>query len=255
MSEQVLLEAEKRETEGKSSNRALRRSGSVPGIIYGGKEEPQRIAVLEKDISKAAEVSGFSTQILKISISGKKEDVVVKELQRHPSTEKLLHADFMRVNPDSSITLSVPIRFINEDTCVGVKQQGGVVSHLINDIEISCLASNLPEYIEIDLAELELGSTVFLSALKIPEGVEIIVLTKGDDKDQAVVSITEAKIIDIEPEIEEIEGEEGEELEEGEEAAEGKEGAPETTADVDQKAADSSEESQSPDNKKQKSKS
>ena len=142
MAEELNLEAKARDTEGRSANKALRREGSIPGVIYGGKAEPQRVFIMEKDISKAADVSGFSTQILKISVAGKEENVVVKELQRHPQTNRLVHADFMRVNPDSRISLSVPIRFLNEDICVGVKNQGGVVSHLINDIDISCLASN-----------------------------------------------------------------------------------------------------------------
>ena len=245
MTEQLNLEAEIRKTRGKSSNKSVRRKGYIPGIIYGGNEDPRKISIQEKDISKAIQISGFLTQILKISVEGDKEDVVVKELQRHPATQKLLHADFMRVNPDSRITLSIPIRFLNEDSCIGVKNQGGVVSHLINDIEISCLASNLPENIEVDIAELELGSSIFLSALRIPEGVEILVLAKGEGKDQAVVSITEAKVIDIEPEIEEIEGEEGEEGVEAEGEEEG--GA---TAEAAEKSEDSPEASKSSDDKK-----
>ena len=210
MTEELNLEAKIRETEGRSSNKALRREGSIPAVIYGGGVEPKRISIVEKDITKASEIAGFKTQILKVSLSGKNESVVVKELQRHPYTNRLVHADFMRVNPDSRITLSVPIRFINEDICVGVKNQGGVVSHLLNDIEVSCLASNLPEHIEIDIEELELGSSILLSEMKLPEGVEIPILTKGEGRDQTVVSITESKVIDIEPEIEAVEGEEGE---------------------------------------------
>ena len=129
-----------------------------------------------------------------------------------------MHADFLRVDPDTRISLSIPVRFINEDTCVGVKIGGGVVSHLINNIEISCLASNLPEYIEVDVENLELGSSIFLSELNLGLGVEIPSLALGEDRDQAVVSITEAKIIDIEPEIETLE--EGEESEDGDESKE-----------------------------------
>ena len=224
MSEQVSLNAENREIEGKSSSRLLRRSGSVPAIIYGGSKEPLRISILEKDISKASSVPGFTTQILSISVAGKEENVIIKEIQRHPATERVLHADLMRVNPDTKISISVPIRFINEESCVGVKMHGGVVSHLINDIDISCLASNLPEYLEIDVEEMDIGDSVFLSALKLPEGVEIPVLALGEDRDQAVVSVTEAKIIDIEPEIIESEDEEGEEGEESSEDSESSEG-------------------------------
>ena len=217
MSEQVNLNAENREVEGKSSSRQLRRAGSVPAVIYGGKEEPLRISILEKDIAKASEIPGFATQILSVSISGKEQNVIVKEIQRHPATQRVLHADLMRVDPDTKISISVPIRFINEESCVGVKMHGGVISRLINDIDITCLASNLPEYLEVDVESLDIGDSIFLSALNLPEGVEIPALALGEDRDQAVVSVAEAKILEIEPEVvEPEEGEEGEETTEGE---------------------------------------
>ena len=217
MSEQVNLNAESREVEGKSSSRQLRRAGSVPAVIYGGKEEPLRISILEKDIAKASEVPGFATQILSISISGKEQNVIVKEIQRHPATQRVLHADLMRVDPDTKISISVPVRFINEESCVGVKMHGGAISRLINDIDITCLASNLPEYIEVDVEALDIGDSIFLSALNLPEGVEIPSLALGEDRDQVVVSVAEAKILEIEPEVvEPEEGEEGEETSEGE---------------------------------------
>jgi large subunit ribosomal protein L25 len=207
MSEQVNLNAVGRETEGKSSSRQLRRNGSVPAIIYGGDKDPLRISILEKDITKASEVPGFATQILNINLSGDEQNVIVKEIQRHPATQRVLHADLLRVNPDTKISLSVPVRFINEEICIGVKMHGGAISRLINNIDINCLASNLPEYLEVDVAELDVGDSVFLSSLNLPEGVEIPSLALGEDRDQAVVSITEAKVLDIEPEIVESEGE------------------------------------------------
>ena len=223
MSEQVNLSASERSSEGKSSNRNLRRSGFIPGVVYGGKEEPKKISIMEKDIVKASEVAGFATQILRISIEGKEVEVVIKEIQRHPATSRVLHADFMRVDPDSKITLVVPIRTLNDENCVGVKASGGQVNHLINDVEISCLASNLPEQLEIDVLELDIGDTVSLSEIKLPEGVEITLLAQAEDRDQAVVSITEAREMIIEEEEVELEGEEleGEEREEGEEGEEG----------------------------------
>jgi large subunit ribosomal protein L25 len=207
MSEQVNLNAVGRETDGKSSSRQLRRNGSVPAIIYGGDKDPLRISILEKDITKASEVPGFATQILNINLSGDEQNVIVKEIQRHPATQRVLHADLLRVNPDTKISLSVPVRFINEEICIGVKMHGGAISRLINNIDINCLASNLPEYLEVDVAELDVGDSVFLSSLNLPEGVEIPSLALGEDRDQAVVSITEAKVLDIEPEIVESEGE------------------------------------------------
>ena len=230
MSEQVNLNATNRDLEGKSSTRQLRRAGSVPAVIYGGDKDPIRISILEKDIAKAAEIPGFATQILNINISGEEQNVILKELQRHPATQRVLHADLQRVNPDTKISISVPVRFLNEDICMGVKMHGGAISRLINNIDITCLASNLPEYLEVDVAELDVGDSVFLSALNLPEGVEIPSLALGEDRDQAVVSITEAKVLDIEPEVveEEGDGEEGEtQAAEGdsEESAEDKEEA------------------------------
>ncbi len=230
MSEQVNLNATSRDVEGKSSSRQLRRAGSVPAVIYGGEKDPIRISILEKDIAKAAEIPGFATQILNINISGEEQNVILKELQRHPATQRVLHADLQRVNPDTKISISVPVRFLNEDICMGVKMHGGAISRLINNIDITCLASNLPEYLEVDVAELDVGDSVFLSALNLPEGVEIPSLALGEDRDQAVVSITEAKVLDIEPEVveEEGDGEEGEaQAAEGdsEESAEDKEEA------------------------------
>jgi len=211
MSEQVNLNATGRETDGKSSSRRLRRAGSVPAVIYGGDKDPIRISILEKDIAKASEVPGFATQILSVNLSGEEENVIVKEIQRHPATQRVLHADLLRVNPDTKISLSVPVRFINEEICVGVKMHGGAISRLINNIDINCLASNLPEYLEVDVAELDVGDSVFLSSLDLPEGVEIPSLALGEDRDQAVVSITEAKVLDVEPEIVESADEEGDE--------------------------------------------
>ena len=205
MSEQVNLNATNREVEGKSSSRQLRRTGSIPAVIYGGEKEPIRISILEKDIAKASEIPGFATQILNINIGGDDQNVIVKELQRHPATQRVLHADLQRVNPDTKISISVPVRFLNEDNCMGVKMHGGAISRLINNIDITCLASNLPEYLEVDVADLDVGDSVFLSALNLPEGVEIPSLALGEDRDQAVVSVTEAKVLDIEPEVVETE--------------------------------------------------
>ena len=223
MSEQVNLNAEAREVDGKSSSRKLRNTGSVPAVIYGGETDPIKVSILEKDIAKASEVPGFTTQIIKILVSGEEQSVIVKELQRHPATQRVLHADLQRVNPDTKISITVPVRFINEDICVGVKTHGGAIARLINNIDISCLASNLPEYLEVDIAELDVGDSIFLSGLNLPDGVEIPTLALGEDRDQAVVSVTEAKVLDVEPEIVETEGEEGEDNEVGAEAGESEE--------------------------------
>jgi len=245
MSEQVSLVASERQSEGKSANRNLRRSGYIPGVLYGGKDEPKKISIMEKDIVKATEIAGFATQILRISMDGKDVDVVVKEIQRHPATSRVLHADFMRVDPDSKITLVVPIRTLNDESCIGVKVSGGQVNHLINDIEISCLASNLPEQLEIDVQEMDIGDTVSLSEIKLPEGVEITILQQDEDRDQAVVSVTETREMIIEEEEEELELEEGEEGEGEEGEAEVTEGTEEDSeTPTESKESDPSEEKQ-----------
>ena len=223
MSEQVNLNAEAREIDGKSSSRKLRNAGSVPAVIYGGENDPIKVSILEKDITKASEVPGFTTQILKITVSGEEQSVIVKELQRHPATQRVLHADLQRVNPDTKISITVPVRFINEDICIGVKTHGGAIARLINNIDISCLASNLPEYLEVDIAELDVGDSIFLSGLNLPDGVEIPSLALGEDRDQAVVSVTEAKVLDIEPQIVETDEEAGGDSEEGTSAGESEE--------------------------------
>ena len=231
MNDSLGLNAEERTTEGKSSNKSLRRNGAIPAVLYGGSDSPVKISILEKDLIKAAESPSFATQILKMTVGTKSIDVVVKELQRHPATSKFLHADFLRVDPDSKITLSVPVRFLNEETCIGVKMHGGQINRLINDIEVICLASSLPEYLEVDVESLDIGDNIFLTEMSLPEGVEILSLTRGDDQDQAVVSVTEARVMEVdEPEVELEEGEEGEEGE-----------APEST-DSDDSQGESSEE-------------
>ena len=221
MSEQLTLVAQERSSEGKSFSRTLRRSGSIPAIVYGGKDQSKKIQILEKHIVKAVEIPGFSTQVLKISLASGDLEVVVKEIQRHPPTSRVIHVDFMRVDPDSKISLTVPIRTINDDICIGVKISGGQVNHLINDVEITCLASNLPEYLEIDVQEMDIGDSVLLSEITLPEGVEITILNQSEERDQAVVSVTETREIIIEEEIIE-EAEEGDPIEGEEGAEEGK---------------------------------
>ena len=169
MSEQVNLNAVGRESEGKSSSRQLRREGSIPAVIYGGDKDPVRISILEKDISKASEVTGFATLILNIKFSGQEQNVIVKELQSHPATQRVLHADLQRVNPDTKISISVPVRFLGEDSCIGVKMHGGAISRLIKDIDITCLGSNLLEYFVVDITDLDVGDSIFLSGLSLPE--------------------------------------------------------------------------------------
>ena len=143
----------------------------------------------------------FYSHILTINVDGKEETVILRDLQRHPSQPKVLHIDFLRVTADQKITVRVPIHFINEDTCVGVKLNGGIVSHLQTEVEIECLPKDLPEFIEVNIADLDLGQSLHLSDITLPEGAVIIALTHGEVSDQAIVSVIKPKVIQTEEEI------------------------------------------------------
>lgn len=191
MSEEFELNAESREVVGKGSSRRLRRlEDKVPAIIYGGKKKnPQNITLQHKDLVKATENEAFFSHILTLKVDGKGEQVIVKDMQRHPAKAQILHVDFQRVSKDVAIHVQVPLHFVNEEASIGVKQQGGVISHSMTEVEISCLPGDLPEYIEVDMAEVEIDQIVHLSNLQLPKGVEIIALTHGEDHDLPVAAI------------------------------------------------------------------
>jgi len=190
MSDRFLVNAEVRSDKGKGSSRRLRRlADKIPAILYGSKKEAISLTLIRKDLEKSLESEAFYTQILTIDIDGKAEQAILKDLQRHPAKETVMHADFLRVSADVKITVRIPLHFINEDICVGVKMEGGMVSHAINEIEVECLPGNLPEFIEVDLAEIALGQSVHMSEIKLPEGVESTQLSHGADHDQSVASV------------------------------------------------------------------
>ena len=191
MSDIIELTAELRTTVGKGASRRLRRlEGKVPAIIYGGEGEAVMLSLSSNELSKAMQVEAFYSQVLNVSIDGKSEQAVVRDLQRNPADERVQHVDFQRVRADVAITVSVPLHFINEESCVGVKMQGGTLTRTLTEVEVSCLPASLPEYIEVDMAEVESGTSVHLSDLNIGEGVTIIALTLGEDRDIPVASVT-----------------------------------------------------------------
>jgi large subunit ribosomal protein L25 len=189
MSNNFSLYAQARDLQGKGASRRLRHTNLVPAVIYGGSAAAQSIAVQFKDIVKCLENEAFYSHILTLNVDGNAEQVVLKALQRHPSKGFPMHADFYRVEAGHAITMRVPLHFTNQETSVGVKQQGGAVSIIATDIEISTLPSNLPEFIEVDLSAVEVGTTIHLSDIKLPEGVTIPALAHGADHDQAVANI------------------------------------------------------------------
>jgi len=194
MSNEFEINAELRTDLGKGSSRRLRRlENKVPAVVYGTDQEPVSISILEKEINKSLMNEAFFSHILTLNVAGEAQQVVLKDLQRHPAKETVLHADFLRVDANHKIHMTVPLHFINEDTSKAVKLEGGVVSHQMSNVEVTCMPKDLPEFIEVDLADLELGQIVHLSDLKLSEGVEILALIHGDDYDTAVVTVNKPK--------------------------------------------------------------
>ncbi len=189
------LNAEVRSDLGKGASRRLRRNESlVPAVIYGGEKPAQSISLLAKDLAKLLENEAAFSHVLTLNVAGANESVVIKALQRHPAKGFVLHADFVRVVAGQKLSAHVPLHFINEATSVGVKQQGGEVSHTITEVEVSCQPQDLPEFIEVDLAKVEVGQIVHLSDIKLPKGVELVALAHGNDL--AVANIHASRVKD-----------------------------------------------------------
>lgn len=182
------INAESRSDVGKGASRRLRRDGKVPGIIYGSGKDPVSITTDHNKLVHHLEHEAFYSHILTVSLDGKTQKVVLKDLQRHPAKPKVLHVDFLRVGDNDVIHMQVPVHFINEDISVGVKS-GGLVSHLMNSIEIICKAKDLPEFLQVDIAELKEGDSLHLSDVVMPKGVTVAALMHGTDHDLPVVSI------------------------------------------------------------------
>lgn len=194
MSNDFTLAAEPRNVVGKGASRRLRREeGKVPAIIYGDGKAPENVTLIHKDLAKQLENEAFYSHVVTLKMPSGDQEVILKDLQRHPAKPRILHADFLRVSKTKKLQTKVPLHFINETTSIGVKMQGGVVSHNMTDLEISCLAADLPEYIEVDLADVEVGQIVHISDLKLPKGVESVALAHGADHDLPVATINKPK--------------------------------------------------------------
>jgi large subunit ribosomal protein L25 len=189
MQETFEINAESRSDTGKGASRRLRRANRVPGIVYGARKDPSMIALVHSDLIQRLDHEAFYSHVLSLKVGGQTERVVLKDLQRHPSKPFVLHVDFQRVAEDEKLKLHVPLHFVGEDVCPGVKQ-GGIVSHAQTDVEVTCLPKDLPEFIEVDMSALGPGETLHLSDLKLPEGVEITALSQGLEHDLSVVAIT-----------------------------------------------------------------
>lgn len=175
---------------GKGASRRLRRLADlVPAIIYGEGKAPVNITIPHKDILKAVSNEAFFSHIITLNVDGKKEQGLIKALQRHPAKPRIMHADFQRVSADNAISVAVPLHFINEDKCKGVKIGGGSIIKALNELQISCLPKDLPEFIEVDMIDLGVGEAIHISQIKLPQGVSSVDLTHGHDADNAVVSV------------------------------------------------------------------
>lgn len=211
MAQEFAFDAFLRDDKGKGASRRLRREErKIPAIVYGGAgKEPIAIALWHNDLKKALEHEAVFSHILTLNIDGKKESVILKDLQRHPFKPLLTHADFLRVEKNHELHVNVPLHFLNEDSAAAIKLEGGMISHQQTEVEVICLPKDLPEYIEIDVAAMEMDQTLHLSDLILPKGVRLAVLDKGEGHDLAVASIHKPRGPKVE-ETEEGEGEEGE---------------------------------------------
>ena len=201
MSAEFEVIAEARSEEGKGASRRLRSAGKVPAIIYGGGKDPENISLIHKDVMKSLENEAFYSHIITVDVAGKKQKAVIKDIQRHPFKQLIMHMDFQRVSDKDKIRMHVPLHFINEDICEGVKTDGGVISHNLSDVEVMCQAKNLPEFIEVDLAKVRAGDVLHLSDLALPNGVELVELSHGESHDQPVAGV-HARSAAVEEEVE-----------------------------------------------------
>ncbi len=185
----IEITAEPRSVQGTGASRRLRSTDKVPGILYGGGKDALPIQLDHKELFFKLKLEAFHASILDMSVGAEKAQVLLRDYQMHPVRQRILHVDFQRVAADKKIHMKVPLHFVNADVAPGVKLAGGLVQHVLNDLEISCLPKDLPEFVEVDLATLQAGHSLHISNLKLPPGVESVALSKGDDQTVATIVI------------------------------------------------------------------
>jgi large subunit ribosomal protein L25 len=195
--------AKDRSSSGSGAARAVRREGNIPAVVYGGSAEPQSIVLVQNDVAKHLVHEAVYSHILDLNIDGKIEKAILKGIQRHPAKAQVLHMDFMRIDENQVMKVNVPLHFINEDVSVGVKE-GGVITHAMVDVEVSCLPAALPEYIEVDLGDIGIGGAVHLSDIVFPEGVVSVVLAQTGDHDHTVAQVVKTRVEAEEDEAEDV---------------------------------------------------
>jgi large subunit ribosomal protein L25 len=190
------LAGEPRAQLGRTGSRRLRKAGKVPAIMYGGGEAPEALTLDHNALKQQLAREAFYTSILTVKLGSKSQQVVVKSVERHPVRPQIMHLDFQRVREDVEITITVRVHFLNETTAKGVKDQGGVIDHLLTDVEVRCLPRYLPEYLELDVANLELNQIYHLSDIKVPEGVTLVALASGQDHPVVAIHPPRAEEVD-----------------------------------------------------------
>jgi large subunit ribosomal protein L25 len=191
------LAGEPRAQLGRTDARRLRKAGKVPAVMYGGGEAPESLVLDHNSLKHQMAREAFYTSILTLKLGTKAQQVIVKAVERHPARPIIMHMDFQRIREDVEITLNVPVHFLNEESAKGVKEQGGVVNHLLTDVEVRCLPRYLPEYLEIDVTPLELNQIFHLSDIKLPEGVTLVALAHGDDQPLVAVNPPREEEVEI----------------------------------------------------------
>jgi large subunit ribosomal protein L25 len=181
------ISATGREAAGKGASRRLRRAASIPAVLYGGDAAPQSIQLDHEKTWLASQNEWFYSSILDMDLDGKVQKVLLRDMQRHPYKQIIMHLDFQRVDENQALRVKVPLHFLNQEKSPAGKTAGVLILHELNEIEVSCLPKNLPEFVEIDLSALAIGDIVHLSEIKLPAGVEIPELKLGKEHDVAVV--------------------------------------------------------------------
>lgn len=189
----IEINANVRELKGTGASRRLRHAGKTPGVLYGGDKEATSLEIDSKELFMQFRHEAFHASILTLNLAGKKEAVILRDFQMHPVRNNIVHIDFQRINENEKISVKVPFHFINEETAPGVKLEGGLISHIMTEIDISCLPKDLPQYIEVDMSALSIGDSIHLSEIKVPEGVELTTLS--DENDPAITSISKPKVV------------------------------------------------------------
>ena len=197
--------AQPRTALGTNASRRLRRTGHIPAILYGGDKDPRPLSLEENRIRKQVENEAFAAHILTVKVEGEESQAVLKSVHRDPVTDRVIHMDFQRISAGSEIHMHVPLHFINEEDCPG-KRVGGIVTHLLVEVEVGCLPKDLPEYIEVDMLPLDVGDALHLSDLVLPEGVHIMTLAHNPDNDQPVVSVQHPQKLEVDDAAAEEEG-------------------------------------------------